>query len=354
MKLSVPFISDASYIHFLENHISCLESIYFPLPSGPVLDSRIRTKEVGLHEVAGELKQFTTIRKYGLLNTRFIHPDAYHDRDFLNRTLDRLEFLALDAGMTGFVFSDAYFLNALSRTGRDIIPGLEAVPGINCMMDSSRKVFSFFDLISHTGFKLPGKIALDRSLNRDPARLEKTVREIKGRYPSIKIELLANEGCIDFCPFKLTHDAQISFSNLGLARDQNYLTNRTLGCHAYFFKTPERFFLSPFIRPEDLDFYKDTADAVKLCGRTLGAKFLMNCITAYKDASHDGNLLLLMDAVHWLSDHIYIDNKKLDPGFLSMLTSCTKDCGTCTTCRDLLLTTSMHKPFTIKAYGDYL
>nr|NJM03507.1 hypothetical protein [Desulfobacula sp.] len=314
----------------------------------------MRTGKAGLHELAGALRPFTNIRKYGLLNTRFIHPQAYHDPHFLHQTLDRLEFLALDAGMTGLVFSDAYFLNALSRTGRDIISGLEAVPGVNCMMDSSRKVFAFFELIGHTGFKLPGKIALDRSLNRDPDRLEETVREIKARYPSIKIELLANEGCIDLCPFKLTHDAQISFSNLGLSRDQNYPTNRTLGCHAYFFKTPERFFSSPFIRPEDLNAYQHTADAVKLCGRTLGPKFLMNCITAYRDASHDGNLLSLMDAAHWLADLIHIDNKKLDPGFLSVLTSCSKNCGTCTLCRDLLLTASTHKPFTIKAYGDYL
>jgi len=354
MKLSVPFIPDEPYIHFLEKNVLGLESIYFPLPSGPVLDSRIRLKEAGTDEVARELKQFKNIRKYCLLNSRFIHPHAYHDPHFLNRTMDRLELLALDAGMTGFVFSDAYFLNALSRTNRDIIADLEAVPGINCMMDSSEKAFAFFDLIEQAGFKLPGKIALDRSLNRNLVQFEKTALEIKGRYPSIKIEILANEGCIDLCPFKLTHDAQISFSNLGLSKTTHDLTNRTLGCHAYFFKNPERFFKSPFIRPEDLSAYKNLADTVKLCGRTLGAKFLMNCITAYRDASYDGNLFLLMDAAHWLSDLIHLDNKKLDPGFMSVLTSCSKDCRNCSICSDLLLTTSMHKPFKIKAYEDYL
>ena len=354
MKLSVPFIPDEPYIRFLKKNIQCLESVYFPLGSGPVLDSRIRLKEAGPNELAGELKQFKTIRKYCLLNSRFIHPHAYHDRDFLSQTIDKLEFLALHAGINGFVFSDAYFLNALSRTNRDIIPDLEAVPGINCMMDSSQKAFAFFNLVEEAGFKISEKIALDRSLNRNPARLEKTAREIKSRYPSMKIEILANEGCIDLCPFKLTHDAQISFSNLGLSKTTNDLTNRTLGCHAYFFNHPERFFLSPFIRPEDVITYQNSADTVKLCGRTLGPKFLMNCITAYRDASYEGNLLSLMDAAHWLADHIHIDNKKLDPGFLSVLTSCSKDCRDCSTCHDLLLTTSRYKPFKIKAYEDYL
>ena len=354
MKLSVPFIPDEPYIHFLKKNTLYLESVYFPLSSGPVLDSRIRFKETDPDALARELKQFKTIRKYCLLNSRFIHPHAYHDRDFLSQTMDRLELLTLNADITGFVFSDAYFLNALSRTNRDIIPGLEAVPGINCMMDSSQKAFAFFDLIKQAGFKLPGKIALDRSLNRNLVQLENTVREIKDRYPSIKIELLANEGCIDLCPFKLTHDAQISFSNLGLSKGNNDLTNKALGCHAYFLKNPERFFKSPFIRPEDLSLYKGLADTVKLCGRTLGTKFLMNCITAYRDTSYDGNLLSLMDAAHWLSDLIHINNKKLDPGFLSVLTSCSKDCRNCSICSDLLLKTSMYKPFKIKAYEDYL
>ncbi len=354
MKLSVPFIPDEKYIGFLENKRLGLESIYFPLHSGPLLDSRMRVKETGLNELAGNLQQFKNIKKYCLLNSRFVHPDAYQDSLFLNQTMDRLELISVRAGLTGIVFSDAYFLNALSQTNRDIIPCLEAVPGINCMMDSSQKTFAFFDLIDRAGFKQPGKITLDRSLNRNIPQLEKTIKDIKDRYPSVKIELLANEGCIDYCPFKLTHDAQISFSNLGISREKNYLTNQAIGCHAYFYKSPERFFKSPFIRPEDLNVYNALADTVKLCGRTLGTRFLMNCINAYSKASYDGNLFSLMDAAHWLSDLIHIENKKLDPGFLSMLTSCSKDCRNCAECRDLLIKTSSFKPFKIKAYKDYL
>ena len=354
MKLSVPFIPDDQYIRFLEEKRLGLESVYFSLPFGPVLDSRMRFKEMGLHEFSDALNPLKNIKKYCLLNSRFIHPDGYHDSLFLNRTMDRLEFLVLRSNMTGIVFSDAYFLNALSQTKRDIIPGLEAVPGINCMMDSSQKVFAFFDLIENAGFKLPGKIVLDRSLNRNLPQLEKTVWEIKGRYPSIKIELLANEGCIDHCPFKFAHDAQISFSNLGISRDKNDLANKAFGCHAYFIKNPERFFKSPFIRPEDLSAYNWLADTIKLSGRTLGVKFLINCINAYAGGAYDGNLLSLMDAAHGLSDLVHIENKKLDPGFLSMLTSCSKDCRSCKICRDLLLQTSIHKPFKIKAYEDYL
>jgi len=279
MKLSVPFIPYEKYTNFLKNETLNIESVYFSLFSGPILDSRMRFRQVGITDLAAGLKDLGPVKKYCLLNSRFIHPGLYHDSVFLNQTLDQLECLVMNSGITGIVFSDAYLLTALSKTKREIIPCLEAVPGINCMIDCAQKAFCFFDMIEQTNFKQPGKIVLDRSLNRDRTSLEKTSTEIKKKAGNIKIELLANEGCIYHCPFKFTHDAQISLANTGFAPDQTFQTNQTVGCHAYFLKTPAAFFKSPFIRPEDIHAYSQTADTIKLCGRTLGLNFLFNCPT---------------------------------------------------------------------------
>ncbi|MCK5163019.1 MAG: hypothetical protein KAQ72_04845 [Desulfobacula sp.] len=354
MKLSVPFIPDKEYTNFLKNKTLNIESIYFSLHSGPVLDSRMRFKKVDFTELSEGLQQFKHVKKYSLLNSRFLNPDLYSDTKFLNQTLDKLEFLVAHSNITGIVFSDAYFLTAMAATKRDVISCLEAVPGINCMIDSSQKAFSFFDMIEQTGFKLPGKIVLDRSLNRNMNQLKKTGDEIKQQYNHIKIELLANEGCIYHCPFKLAHDAQISFSNLRITTDKTFQTNRSFGCHAYFFKTPEKFFKSPFIRPEDMDKYTRIADTIKLCGRTLGSNFLFNCISAYIEKSYKGNLFNLMDATHWLSEIWHIENKRLDPGFFNVITGCTKDCKNCSICSDLFLKTATKQPLKIKKYKDCL
>ncbi len=354
MKLSVPFIPDGKYTNFLKNKTRNIESVYFSLHSGPVLDSRMRYKNAMLHEISEGLQHLKPVKKYCLMNSRFINPGLYHDTQFLNQTLDKLEYLVSHANINGIVFSDAYFLNALSATKRDITGFLEAVPGINFMIDSSEKAVAMFEFIRQTGFKFPGKIVLDRSLNRNIRQLKKMGSDIKKAGNQIKIELLANEGCIYHCPFKLTHDAQISFSNTGLAQDQTFQTNRSIGCHAWFFKTPENFFKSPFIRPEDIDMYTQTADTIKLCGRTLGVNFLCRCITAYIENSYKGNLFNLMDATHWLSDVYHIENKKLDPGFFNLLTSCTKNCKNCNVCRDLFLKTARQKPLKLKQYKDYL
>lgn len=355
MKLSIPFVPDKKYTFFLKNNIQNIESVYFPLHSGPVLDSRKRFKKVTMDLLSQRL-QSLTVKKYCLLNTRFIHPDLYHDTKFLNNTLDKLEFLA-SHNLTGIVFSDAYFLNALSATKRDIVSVLEAVPGINCMIDSSKKAFAFFELIEQSGFKMPGKLVLDRSLNREIKQLGKVSKEIKKNYPHIKIELLANEGCIDLCPFKLAHDSQISFSNTRrepMTKDKTFVTNQKLGCHAYFFKAPEKFLKSPFIRPEDINKYEKIADTIKLCGRTLGINFLCKSITSYMEESYKGNLFDLMDAGKWLSDFFCIENKKIDPDFFNLVTSCTKDCKNCNICRDIFKRAASKQPLKIKNYEDYL
>lgn len=354
MKLSVPFIPHDTYIPFLKKNCHYIESIYFSLHSGPVLDARMRFKEKELTALSRGLNTLFSLKKYCLLNSRFISPDLYFDSSFLHQVLDKLEYLVSQSHITGIIFSDAYFLNALAATKRDIVSSLEAVPGINCMIDSSQKAASFLEMIQQTGFKPPGKIILDRSLNRDINQLEKTAKEIKQIDCHIKIELLANEGCIYHCPYKLAHDAQISFSNTGSAGDKTFQTNTTIGCHAYFFKTPEKFFKSPFIRPEDVARYTGMADTIKLCGRTLGVKFLSNCITAYGEQAYDGNLLTLMDAAHWLSDRYCIENKKIDAGFFNMLTRCTKACRNCKLCDDLFLKTATKKAVKIKNYKDYL
>lgn len=354
MKLSVPFIPDPPYINFLTKKISFLESVYFGLPSGPVLDSRLRFLPLDTSFLISGLKPLEKIKKYVLLNTRFILPDLYTDTRFLHQLLDTLAYLYENRCINGIVVSDFYLVNALDRTGHEIVPALELVPGINSMLDSLGKALSHMEMVENTRFKLPEKLILDRSLNRDTEALDKIVLSIKSIYPEIKIELLANEGCIYHCPFKAAHDAQIALSNTGLVKEDTHGINQALGCHAYFHQYPERFFKSPFIRPEDLVHYEGIVDTIKICGRTLGSNFLTRCISAYCLNSHSGNLFDLMDATQFLGSFFYIDNKRLDPDFFKKITTCTKNCKNCRICNDLFVKSVTKKPSTLKSYKDYL
>ncbi len=353
MKLSVPFIPEKSYIQFLLEKRAYLESIYFGLPSGPVLDSRIRFSHMDLPSLSKSLIPMKGIKKYCLLNTRFIRPDLYTDTQFLTRLLDMLQFLHGKCPIKGIVISDFYLVNALANTGHDMVPLLEAVPGINCMMDSCQKIFSHMEMIENTGFKIPEKLILDRSLNRDPETLDTMVGSIKAIYPNMKIELLANEGCLHHCPFKPAHDAQIALSNTGVVKENTHAINQAAGCHGYFHQHPEKFLKSPFIRPEDVLHYKGVADTLKICGRTLGTRFLTRCIAAYCQKNYDGNLMDLMDATNFLASSFHLDNKQLGDGFFKTITTCTNVCKNCRICHNIFLKIVEKKSITLKPYGNY-
>ena len=106
----------------------------------------------------------------------------------------------------------------------------------------------------------------------------------------------------------------------------------------YFLNQPHFFFKSPFIRPEDTDAYSRMADIIKICGRTLGASFLIKVITAYIEHKFEGNLLSLMDATDFLADHFYVENHRLPKTFLKTTATCDKSCRTCNYCKDLFQT----------------
>ena len=355
-KLSVPFIADQDYAGFLTRHKSHLASLYFPFPHGPVTDSRVRIRDdaasTRAQNLGNTLLPLKAVDKYILMNTRFVAPHIYTDTTLLSRMLDAVEQLDRIAGITGIIFSDMYLLRALDRTGHRIVPRLRAVPGINAMIDTPEKALSWLDLLALSRFKTPVRIVADRALNRSPETLCALSKAVKAQYPGIRIELLANEGCIYQCPFKLSHDAHIALSNTGLARETTYRMNQDLGCQAYFHGHPHTFLKSPFIRPEDLHHYREIADGIKLCGRTRGVSFLKRCISAYAKGAFDGNLLDLMDTPEQLSLQWHIDNCRLGGQFFKTLTSCTKVCKPCRICSHIFDQASWKKEITFKSFNS--
>lgn len=158
MKLSVPFIPDADYAGFLADCSKNLSSLYFPIEASPPFDARIKSPGASpwTPEVLGRhLAPVAGVKKYILMNTRFVSPGIYTDSPRLNRFLDRLWELDRAVGIDGIVFSDLYLASALDRTGHDIIGRLEAVPGVNLMLDTPEKVFSCLEFIETTRFAPP-------------------------------------------------------------------------------------------------------------------------------------------------------------------------------------------------------
>lgn len=347
--LNVPFLPEDSYIEFLSQCIADLDSVHFSLLHNQRgLDSRIRIEPVLARKtVIRQLERLRGPKKYALLNSRFYPPEMLTTGEALVPLIRDLEQYLGHGVIDGLVYCDHYLLQALADRAPEVAAQLEAVPGANMMQHSLHQIEALLGYIEETGFKIPKKIILDRSLNRNLDDLASISLAMHQQFPGITIEVLANEGCLPYCPFKLSHDAYIAMANID-GHDQTQAINCSLGCIRLLDEQPHRLLQSPFIRPEDIDLYLFHVDTIKLCGRTLGATFLNNAITAYRNRCYDGNLLDLMDAMSWLAERLYVDNRMLSFDFANMLSQCDNRCKRCGFCQELFETIAHPLPIAIK------
>jgi hypothetical protein len=318
LLLNVPFLPDASYARFLETLGPRLHAVHYPLYDPGLCDARVRLRNHAPQDLVEPLQRLRGPRKYLLANGRFQTMDTYFNGRSLGRLIEELDMLLGAGVLDGLIFADSYLLTALADAAPGVAARLEAVPSINFGIDAPDQLAALMELILENGFQPPGKITLDRSLNRRPGALAALSREIRQRWPGIRIELLANEGCLPHCPFRATHEALIAAANAGLQVDTRRL-NRDLACIRVLSRSPHRIFGSPFIRPEDLDRYAAPADLIKICGRTLGAGFLERAVKAYAEGCYRDNLLDLLDAAHWMAERWEIPNHDLPGDFLDRL-----------------------------------
>lgn len=337
LLLDVPFLPDPDYVEFLAEFQPALYSVHFSLFLDNIPDGRHRPGTVPkFADLAAGLARLPGPKKYGLLNSRFHHPSLYSDKAALQKIIKTLDTLLAAGTLHGITIVDFYLLQALSDTCPEVAAQLEAVPGVNCMLDSFAKIQACLSAIAETGFKPPTKLNLDRSLNRNLPELATISQQCRRHFPGVKLTLLANEGCLDRCPFKLTHDAQIAFANTGLIANETHTANQELGCIRELTVHPAELFKSPFIRPEDLEHYEGMVEVIKLCGRTLGPGFLQRVVRAYAARRYAGNLLELMDTMEWLAKRLHVANAELPGDFLDRLSSCDRNCQACSYCWELL------------------
>lgn len=335
LKFDVPFVPDGDFPSFLADRQERLGCVHFSMYDSALSDARQLMEPKAQSDIISGLKRLKATPRYVLMNGRLHAPDTYFSSAALDATGKRLVALVEAGVISGIIFADFYYLQALSDAHPDLAAQLEAVPSINAMLSSAERVFSAFEMIRQTEFKLPSKLVLDRSLNRDMQRLDATVFRLRDNLPNVELYLMANEGCLYECPYKAAHDAHIALVNEGLCGERTFAMNRDLGCVRRMLDAPSTMLTSPFIRPEDAAQYEDMIDGIKLCGRNRGTDFLTRVITAYADEEYDGNLLDLMDAMGDMADRFDIPNKNIPDAFLEHVTTCTKHCLKCGRCAAL-------------------
>ncbi|MCI5220010.1 MAG: hypothetical protein D3914_12685 [Candidatus Electrothrix sp. LOE2] len=333
--LDIPFLPEQAYVDFINSNSDHIDTVHFSLMGARRLDNRVDPRSIdNLDTIIRMMEQVRVKNKYLLLNSIFYGPELLTNSDHLSHLIDCLDRCATAGVVKGIIYCDQFLLQSLSAEAPDLAKSLEAVPGTNTMLDSRAKISSHLAYIGETNFRPPSKLTLDRSLNRNFEQLTDTINWCRRGCPEIKIELLANEGCLPFCPYRNSHDAYIALGNHE-GDDRSSHINKKLGCRQLLNKQPYRLLQSPFIRPEDVDSYLGQADLILLCGRAQGLDFLKKTVSAYVAKKHEGNLLELLDSMNWLGEHLYIENSALSFDFANMLSVCDNRCASCGFCMEL-------------------
>lgn len=189
-------------------------------------------------------------------------------------------------------------------------------------------------------------IMLSEHINRDFKLLRSIRNSVK-----CKLVLIANVGCVYFCPNVHAHAASNAHS--GAAGQEKTIFTETY--HTYCFQKriekPEELVKIRWIRPEDVSYYEDLGiDMLKIIDRSTSTDSLAERVKAYCERSYEGNLLnfpgqmvdrkntdkkisggmldnesdenvgkamKFLSAFNYsLSDLFYLDNKKIPSDFL--------------------------------------
>lgn len=346
MLFNVPVIPDERVIETLNRHASSFYSCHFSLYAADIFDCRHRLGFIETGRWIELLASLKIPRKFLLVNSRAHAHGAYFDPEHLLRVTNILRSMLKSQVIDAVVFADAYYLRAISDAAGDEASELQAIPGINCVLDTYDRIACMLDFIASTRFRLPETLVLDRSLNRRPDALKEVSARCRQALPEVKLELLANEGCLYHCPYKLTHDCHIAMLNMGQTLD-TYRINEELGCMRTLRENPSNLFKSPFIRPEDVSTYESYVDVIKLCGRTLGPTFLVRVVDAYLSRKYSGNLLDLMDAMDATAKWLHVSNDSLPADLLQRLLTCSRECSTCSYCGGLIKSCAKKKAMSL-------
>lgn len=152
---------------------------------------------------------------------------------------------------------------------------------------------------------------LKREYNRD----FKKIKELKKWCDNNgkKLYALANSGCLNNCSAHMFHDNLVSHESEIAAMDNGFEFS---GICSKFLKNEENLKLlldcTGFIRPEDIGFYEEYFDSMKLATRVNINP--LKILDAYIDKKgFNGNMLELLEPNHSSSVYPYIlDNKQID------------------------------------------
>jgi collagenase-like PrtC family protease len=329
LEFSVPYNNDPATLteifKFKEHNGNRIREVYLSGPEEYAGSGRISPAQT-FEEFADAVNRIHEegIRVNVLLNSVCEGTDWYSP-NVLNSTMDYLNRVFEDYDVEAITISNPMYIREVRRR----FPNVEICASVLADIDCIDKAVIF---------RKAGADAFtpDVNINRN-LRLLKKIREKTG----LEIKLMVNEGCLFKCPFRKFHFNYISHKsrNPGVDGTKGEDNVFSLNCIQVTKSDPAQLLKSGWIRPEDLEQYKEITTFFKLVGRTSSTRMICRSLEAYMEQSWDGDLLELMAGnlySYGMSYLMYLDNRSLDAvGFFEKVTSCDHECIECDFCEQL-------------------
>jgi hypothetical protein len=307
---------------------SCVEEVYFPwldMPSGrsPMASASGFTEAEAEAALMADLAE---IRRAGVKLNLLMNASCYGPRAH-SRGLQR-EVLAVVGRL-----SEAFGLDVVTTMSpfiagavKGAFPGIDVRASVNMRLGAESAMECVLDLFD--------SFHVQRELNRDLARLRelRAWAEERGK----RLHILANSGCLAFCPVQTFHDNLVSHEREIDARDSVPSEHPAL-CWRFYGKRENwaAFLRNTWIRPEDVRRYEGLFPAMKLATRQHSDP--RRVIEAYSSGRYAGNLCDLLEPGHAraFAPHVF-DNSRFPPDWFERTSACGRRCAGCGYCAAVL------------------
>ena len=318
MKFQVGYQSNRKFVEYLLKHGDMVSELYFPW--GEFTTGRGVTADT--EQLAEDLKCFKQADfKFCLL----LNGNCYGSEALSVKFFDKLGNAIMEV-MSGFGLSSVTTASpVIAAFLKQHFPALHIRASVNMEIGTPEGVEYLLDDFD--------SFYLKREYNYDLAVLTRMydICHKNGK----KLYILANSGCLNFCSARTFHDNLVAHQH-EIAQMDNAVTFHGV-CTKFLSagKNKENLLAkSNFIRPEDIHYYEELCDGMKLATRT---NFNPMAIAyAYFNGKFSGNLLDLTEPAHSaLFPGEIIANRKIAADYAAYRFSCDKICEKCDYCKNI-------------------
>ena len=202
-------------------------------------------------------------------------------RELMQEVIETIDHVQTKAGRLQAITTASPFI---AKKIKQQYPGLQIRASVNMRINTA---FAMEYLSDRFDF-----FYLAKELNRDLEKL-KELKTWAGSHGK-QIGILVNSGCLNNCPNQTFHDNLVAHEGELNGFDPSYY--QPVLCRRLLSAKKNRYYLlseSNWIRPEDIDDYRDIFTMVKLATRMHINPFM--AIGSYSRASHRGNILDLTE-----------------------------------------------------------